>query len=333
MLEFGKFQVNFEGFLSLSCWCFEFMATQNDDFDTFLLDSSLLYESDQSAEANSESSGDGVSRRLNFSDNDQDMENENFDWSDAIPGGGWTPQSVTMSSQGSTGSSPSPSRRRKTTGGPEALSLASLEAASGGYCKCPLNSQGLSCMRHFDVGDIFRLRHGRSKMSPAEGLEQRHNDLKMAVQTNSTNDQCLLQVKGHTIYLRAYCMMFDINYASTKRIWRRLSNGSGGHGSMGRPRGSSGGVMSSARGMQAYAWLKTWIEISGDQDPVGHPYKYIINFILPADLYDEYMRDFIANQVGAAETVLSTRAFARVWSHFKIEEKVRVRRKANTTTK
>ena len=196
-----------------------------------------------------------------------------------------------------------------------------------------MNANGLSCMRHFDIGEIFRFRYGRSNMSCSEALEARQKDLKMALEANTGEGVCCVQVKSHTICLRAYCMLFDINYASMKRTWRRLSNGSGGHEPLGRPRGSSGGVLSSARGMQAYAWLKTWIEISGDQDPVGHPYKYIISFVLPADLYEEYVKDFAVAQLGTTESVLSGRAFARVWTHFKSQERVRVRRKANTTTK
>jgi hypothetical protein len=308
------------------------------DSDTFLVDASLLYESEQSMDSMSDpsdsSSLGGVARTLSFTEDDPDLHgHDSFDWLEAIPGNGWTPQSLTMSSQGSTSSSPSPSRRRKVSGGPETLALPSLEAAAGGHCKCALSSDGLSCMRHFDIGDIFRFRHARTKMSSSEVLELRQNDMKMALQTNHTSDHCLLHVKNQTICLRAYCMLFDINYASMKRSWRRLSNGSGCQYVLGRPRGSFGGVLSSVRGMQAYAWLKTWIEISGDQDPVGHPYKYIISFVLPADLYEEYAKDFAAAQLGTAETVLSGRAFARVWGHFKSQEKVRVRRKANTTTK
>lgn len=312
------------------------MDTHAHDSDTFLVDSSLLYESEQSLNFSSEpsdsSSLDGVARTLNFTEDGQD--GNNFDWLEAVPGNGWTPQSLAMSSQGSSSSSPSPSRRRKVSGGPETLTIPSLEAAVGGHCKCALSPEGLSCMRHFDIGDIFRLRHARSKLSSSEVLDLRQNDIKMALQTNSTNDdRCLLHVKNQTICLRAYCMLFDINYASMKRTWRRFAHGSGAQYALGRPRGSSGGVLSSTRGMQAYAWLKTWIEITGDQDPVGHPYKYIISYVLPADLYEEYTKDFAATQIGTAEAMLSGRAFARVWGHFKNQERVRVRRKANTTTK
>jgi hypothetical protein len=38
------------------------------------------------------------------------------------------------------------------------------------------------------------------------------------------------------------------------------------------------------------------MEISADQDPVGQQYKYTINFIGPADLYEEYIADFEANR-------------------------------------
>ena len=327
------------------------MEGEANDLDDFLLNSTMLYESEPSSLSTSVSSdavlsgSDHPASQDNLTNNDPDIANDTFDWLGIAPGNGWTPQSMSMSmsmsvssSQGSSASissaGGSSSRRRRVTGSPDSLAIPNLEAAVGARCSCVTNALGQNCMGHFDIGDVFRLRHARSKMTPSEALEQRYNDLNLALQTaGNSPTHCRLQIRGHSICLQAYCMLYDFNLASMRRTWRRFSAGIHGQHSMGRPRGSSGGVMSTARGMQAYAWLLTWIEVSGDQDPVGHPYKYIINFVLPAELYEEYHRDFTSNQIGLAETALSGRAFARVFAHFRRQEKVRVRRKANTTTK
>ena len=103
---------------------------------------------------------------------------------------------------------------------------------------------------------------------------------------------------------------------------------------MGRPRGSSGASPGTTpRAQDAYAWLKQWIEVFGDLDPVGTKYKYVVSYILPADLHEEYMRDFTFTGLARTLHPLSQRSFTRVWHLFINQEKVRVRQKANTTTK
>ena len=96
-----------------------------------------------------------------------------------------------------------------------------------------------------------------------------------------------------------------------------MANGTPTQPTMGRPKGSSGGVLSSPKGLQAYAWLKTWIEVTGDEDPVGLKYKFVVNYVLPSDLYEEYCSQFSAYQIGEAEVLLAGRSFVRVFTHFK----------------
>ena len=307
----------------------------------FLLNPRILFQSDESCQSDGDSSGSSLSgsddptNSLSDRDYGDGGDGDTFDWNDAIPGNGWTPQALVRSSQGSIASTPSVSSspRKPLKVSPDSLLVPSIEAALGARCRCRLGDQGRNCMSLFDAGDLFRLRHARSKMSATEVIVQRHVDLNKALEVATSPSDCRMRVNGHNICLQAYCMVYNTNFASMKRTLRNLSQGIHGQQAMGRPRGSSGGVMSSARGMQAYAWLKTWMEISADQDPVGQQYKYTINFIGPADLYEEYIADFAANRVGVAETTLSGRAFSRLWSHFKRSEKIRVRRKANTTTK
>lgn len=268
----------------------------------------------------------------------RDSVGEEFDWTEAVPGNIWAPQSLASSSQSSSCdsglSTMSPgsgkSQRVRVPSDPASLSQASIELALGAECCCRRRPQGVNCMKGFNIGDIYRLRHARHKMSFTETVEKKNHDLQQAWASGDKMGR--VAVEGKHICLQAYCMLYNLNWNSARRSWRQLVNGQG-RGAMGRPRGSSGGVLSSAKGLQAYAWLKTWIEVNGDQDPVGLKYKYIVNFVLPADLYGEYCADLAVNQICELDLPLSCRAFTRVWAMFKKEEKVRVRRKANTTTK
>ena len=166
-------------------------------------------------------------------------------------------------------------------------------------------------MSGFNVGDVYRLRHKRHKMSFSEAMAEKNNDLQQAVANGSR--PCRLLVEGKMICLQADCMLFNLNWSSSRRSWAQRVYGRG-QGSMGRPRGSSGGVMSTARGLQAYAWLIHWIEVIGDEDPVGQKCKYIVNYVVPADLYEEYCADHAANRVSELEQPLSCRAL-RACSH------------------
>ena len=264
--------------------------------------------------------------------------NDEFDWREAVPGNVWSPHALASSQSSSCGSSKSTlsptgsllGKRTRVPGNPDALSQGSIEAALGASCGCRVSERGRSCMSSFNIGDVFRLRHGRHKMAFSEAMAMKSSDLQQAL-VNGTA-ACRLNVEGKQVCLQAYCMLYNLNWSSMRRSWAALVYGRG-RGVMGRPRGSSGGVLSSPKGLQAYSWLKAWMEVAGDEDPVGLKYKYVVNYVLPADLYEEYCADHLTYQVHGSDETLSCRAFARVWALFKKDERVRVRRKANTTTK
>ena len=208
----------------------------------------------------------------------RDSANEEFDWDEAVPGSAGTSQLTSSSSQASScdtglstlspGSSKSP--RSRVPSNPASLSQACIELALGAECYCRRRPQGISCMKAFNVGDIFRLRHARHKMSFKESVQMKQHDLEQA--WASGRDSCRITVEGKSICLQAYCMLYNLNWSSARRSWAQLVDGQR-RGAVGRPSGSSGGVLSSAKGLQAYAWLKTWIELNGDEDPVGLKYK------------------------------------------------------------
>ena len=140
---------------------------------------------------------------------------------------------------------------------------------------------------------------------------------------------------GKSVCLSAYCMLFDYNASSMRRSWSKIKDGNGIQ-QTGRPKGSyhiSDLIGNSVLKQSCYAWLKSWTEVVADEDPVGIKYKLVLNFVRLQDLYQEYKNHFLANSVLIDDTSLSQRRFGDVWEYFKGEEKIRVRRKANTTTK
>ena len=299
----------------------------------------FLYESDVPVDEDCDSQGFTIEDLGSELDRDsEDPTIDEFDWDEAVPGNIGTPQSMVSSSQTSSSASArstlSPcstkSRRVRVPSNPDSLTQPSIEQALGADCSCRRRPNGVKCMTCFDIGDIFRLRYARHKMSFAESAQIKRCDLEQAFSSGA--ETCRIMVEGKSICLQAYCMLYNLNWSSARRSWAQLADGQR-RGAVGRPTGSSGGVMSSAKGLQAYAWLKSWIEVAADEDPVGLKYKYIVNYILPSELYGEYAAELTANRICQSELPLSRRAFTRIWSLFKIEEKLRVRRKANTTTK
>jgi len=275
-------------------------------------------------------------------DDDQDIvQRGGFDWSevDVAPGRGWTPQSIDrasssknstptedfgVSSQGSSASlGPSSKRRRRTVSPLDALSL---QAVMDARCHCV----EVSCTKKFNIGEIFGLRHERTKLAHGEDMDRRNRDLQAAAETDPT--RCVMDIGRKCVCLMTYCLVLDINWSSMRRSWSRLTKGHHPP-ALGRPKNKSGDSLSSARSMDAYAWMKTWIEVFGDEDPVGVKYKYVINYVLASEIYEEYSREFYVNRITLESVPISLRSFTRVWTSFQKEEKVRVRRKANVTTK
>ena len=219
--------------------------------------------------------------------------------------------------------------------GVASLDPTNITAAANLRCGCSGASLSPSarvqcCMDLFNVGDIFRLRYAFGRLSPSEQQDARNRDIQEAFERNQTT--CRIKVEGNRICLRAYCALYNINWSSMRRSWSRL--GGGGHGrALGRPKGSTGLAGFSQKRSEAYAWLKTWVELSGDEDPVGHPYRFVVNYIVASELYKDFKQECEASSVYLSKGIVAERSFRRIWAHFCVQEKVRIRRKANTTTK
>jgi hypothetical protein len=200
-------------------------------------------------------------------------------------------------------------------------------------CSCARFLAGKPCMSHFSYGSISGHRYSRSKLGPTEEYSLRTSDLQAAFAANPLD--CRVLVDGKSICMSAYCMIFDYNASSMRRSWSKIKAGNGVQPT-GRPKGSfqvSDPIGKNILKQSCYAWLKSWTEVVADEDPVGIKYKLVLNFVRVQDLYQEYKNHFLANSVLIDDTSLSLRRFGDVWEYFKGEEKIRVRRKANTTTK
>ena len=200
-------------------------------------------------------------------------------------------------------------------------------------CPCARRIGGRSCLVNFDFGAIAGLRHARVKLGAAEEYHLRATNLNDAASRSTT--ECRLFVSGKSVCLRAYCMVFDYNESSMRRSWSKVKQGLGVR-SVGRPRGpqlSLDPIGDNIQKQSCYAWLKAWVDVIADVDPVGIKYKLAVNYVRPQDLYDEYVRHYNSNTLLLSDLPLSFRRFCVVWEHFKTQEKIRVRRKANTTTK
>ena len=93
-------------------------------------------------------------------------------------------------------------------------------------------------MSSFNIGDVFRLRHGRHKMAFSEAMAMKSSDLQQAL-VNGTA-ACRLNVEGKQVCLQAYCMLYNLNWSyeavmgrsgvwawprrygpSARQLWRR----------------------------------------------------------------------------------------------------------------
>ena len=199
-------------------------------------------------------------------------------------------------------------------------------------CPCERLRGGKPCLRNFSFANICELRFARSTWGPAQEYQARQEALQAAAAANASEFR--LSVNQHLVCLTAYCMIYDYNCSSMRRSWSAVKTGLGIQPT-GRPRGSHhlDPVGSSTKNLACYSWMKEWLDTMADVDPVGLKYKFTINYVGSKDLYQEYAKHYLINHILLADQPLSHRRFAEIWQHFKQQEKVRVRKKANTTTK
>ena len=208
-----------------------------------------------------------------------------------------------------------------------------IETILGQQCPCARLVGGRACMDSFDFGAVSGHRHARGRLGAAAEFDLRWKNLLAAAERSIRS--CRVLLDGKSICLRAYCMVFDYNESSMRRSWSKVKQGLGIR-SVGRPKGSHANpdpIGENVQKQSCYAWLKAWADVIADVDPVGIKYKLAVNFVRPQDLYAEYVRHYNSTSVLLTDAPLSFRRFCVVWEYFKREEKIRVRRKANTTTK
>lgn len=209
-----------------------------------------------------------------------------------------------------------------------------IQMCLGETCACALRAGGQSCLRHFDAPTVWGLRQTRWNLSAKEDQQCRHNDISAGIMVHSRQPRML--VRGKLICLKAYCLVYGYLRSSIARTVAVVRRGQGCV-PVGRPVLSSADkedvIGLSAKNIQCYAWLKEWVATVGDDDPVGKSTKKVINFVSTTELHEEYCKNYNLYSVLENDHPLSERRFRVIWEHFLKKEQVRIRRKANTTTK
>ena len=225
-----------------------------------------------------------------------------------------------------------PHRRSRASIQSDVLSLEAVQLTVTQTCPCANKPAGQPCMRHFQIGDVFSLRAQRWTLNPVDDQQARYQDLVSGLQHNTKNPKML--VLGKLICLRAYCLVYA--YARTS-LYRTLAAARKGLGiaPVGRPQGTGPRDVlgDSRKNLTCYTWLKDWVDCIGDDDPVGKSCKKVINFVSVKEVHAEYCKSYLLTSVLQNDQALSERRFRQIWEYFLEKEHVRVRRKANTTTK
>jgi len=235
-------------------------------------------------------------------------------------------------SQGSSSSSTKRRRRGRDQILQEVINIRSIEPALRQICPCAHKPGGQSCLRYFSAPDLWGLRQARWSLSNNQDQAVRFAELKQAIEVDLQCPRAL--VKGKLVCVPAYCLVYAYTRTSIARSLRKVRQGMEAVPA-GRPKGSSNSdpLGTSARNLACYAWLKEWVSYVGDDDPVGKSSKKVVNFVTVGELHEEYCRNYNAFNHLRSDTPLSLRRFGEIWKYFKTKEQIRVRRKANTTTK
>lgn len=225
-------------------------------------------------------------------------------------------------------------RRSRSNIKEELFLFSNIQMCLAETCCCSLRAGGQYCLRHFDAPAVWGLRQARWNLSAKEDQLLRHNDISAGILVNSRQPRMLVQ--GKLICLKAYCLVYGYLRTSIMRSLAAVRKGQGCV-PVGRPvltaTEKEDVVGLSPKNIQCYAWLKDWVSTVGDDDPVGKSCKKVINFVSTKELHEEYCKNYNLYSILESDRPLSERRFRAIWEHFVSKEQVRVRRKANTTTK
>jgi hypothetical protein len=211
--------------------------------------------------------------------------------------------------------------------------IEAVEKILGDKCPCSKKPAGRNCLSLFKPNEVWELRARRWSLSAQEDQRTRLTELSAGLQVNQLHPRML--VMGKNICLQAYCNVFGYNRTSVSRTLSSARKGLG-MAPVGRPKNPDKGkdaLGNSRKNLECYAWLKDWVESVGDDDPVGKTCKKVINFVTIQEIYKEYCKQYELNSLILHDKPLSERRLRRIWELFQQQEHVRIRRKANTTTK
>jgi hypothetical protein len=212
-------------------------------------------------------------------------------------------------------------------------SVEAIDLIVGDICPCSKKPAGRNCLSLFKPNEVWELRARRWGLSAHEDQKMRISELTAGLHVNHLHPR--IMVMGKNVCLQAYCNVFGYNRTSVSRTLSKARKGLG-MAPVGRPKNPDEGkdvLGHSRKNLECYAWLKDWMESVGDDDPVGKTCKKVINFVTVQEIYKEYCKHYSLNTLSLHDKPLSERRLRKIWQLFQEQEHVRVRRKANTTTK
>ncbi len=244
---------------------------------------------------------------------------------------------------------------RTTTASKDAqvLSAGHIRDAQHFQCPCSHGPGGESCMRHFSFGEVsaeftphVRPRthpqiHTHRKWLARMSLQERADFRYQAVLHGADptgKRKSTPRVGEHAICLKAFGKLFGINERTLYRTSVRVHKGKGA-ALLGRPRGPVMDGPRFDRRTQAEAWVLNWFEEVAEREPTGRQYNFVMDPYLAAEVHLVYQEDMSKSVLcaGASQTLqdvtVSIRVFRDILRVTEKDLKVRVRRKARTSTK
>jgi hypothetical protein len=199
-------------------------------------------------------------------------------------------------------------------------------------CSCTKTETDHCCHNQFETWEIVKLRTERLSMTLKEQTSRRNHDIVMGYGNLAQSTKCMPMLSNRRVCLKGYCIVMGWNYnwvCTGLKGLRKRSHENSHYAVQPHVRFRRKAVFTE----ECKSWIRGWIQVTGDHDPTGEQQSYSINFVDIGQLHKIYVNEMRKSDMEVTARVASLRTFRREFQDICKEERVRIRKKINTSTK
>jgi len=208
-------------------------------------------------------------------------------------------------------------------------------------CPCGEKQRGVNCLSLFNTtGEILNARMEHYDRTAKEEYKLRAHDVLEAYKHQKEGNKARVSITlkhgiKYSVCLNAYAALYELPLRSFWRTVGDIRKRNSPPTSVGRPKGTIGDAnpVVSLLTQECLEWIRMWAHTICDESPTTDDWSISIDPVDVREVHEEYECFFKTAHISVYAKVVSFTTFVRVWNHWLIIDRVKIRNKGNTTTK